>query len=144
MKLAGLNDRLDIKLQVASLIDVVFLLLVYFMVTASLIRREGDLSFVIPISDKRIMKEIPVEALIEIQSDGSVKLEGIQFSGEDRELPELIVEISGLRRVAATQGSEFHVNLLPSQDALHYRIIDVMDACAKADVDILGFSRKEM
>lgn len=139
MKLAGVNENLDIKLQMASLIDVVFLLLIYFMVTASLIRREGDLSFLIPISDQTVIKEVPVEALIEIQSDGSVRLEGMHFSGGDRNLPELVSQISGLRRIAASQESEFHVNLLPNQDALHFRIIDVMDACAKAGVERLGF-----
>ena len=140
MKLAGVNDNLNIKLQVASLIDVVFLLLVYFMVTASLIRREGDLSFLIPTPGEVLLKEVPVEALIEIHSDGSVRLEGMCFSGTDRELPELISQISGLRRIAASQGSDFHVNLLPSKDALHFRIIDVMDVCFKAGVENLGFS----
>lgn len=140
MKLAGVTDNLDIKLQVASLIDVVFLLLVYFMVTASLIRREGDISFLIPTPGEVILKDVPVEAFIEIHSDGSVRLDGMHFSRADRSLPELITQVSGLRRIAASQGSEFHVNLLPSEDALHERIIDVMDVCAKAGVENLGFS----
>ncbi len=37
-----------LELQIAPLIDVVFLLLIYFMVTASLIKKEADLSFMLP------------------------------------------------------------------------------------------------
>ena len=42
-----LDDMMNKKaeLQIAPLIDVVFLLLIYFMVTASLIKKEADLSF---------------------------------------------------------------------------------------------------
>ena len=35
-------------LEIASLIDMVFLLLIYFMVTASLVKSEGDLGIKLP------------------------------------------------------------------------------------------------
>ena len=139
MKLAGIAQSMDIKLQVSSLIDVVFLLLIYFMVTASLIKREGDLSFLIPAADFAVLEEVPLEALIEIQRNGAIQLEGIRFSAMDQNLPALVSQIAGLRLMAASQGAKFHVNLLPEPDARHRRIIDVMDACAKAGVETLGF-----
>ena len=45
-----LDDLMNKKaeLQIAPLIDVVFLLLIYFMVTASLVQQEADLSFMLP------------------------------------------------------------------------------------------------
>ena len=39
MNLLQHSDDIKLELQIAPLIDVVFLLLIYFMVTASLIRR---------------------------------------------------------------------------------------------------------
>ena len=39
-----------LELQIAPLIDVVFLLLIYFIMTAALIKKEGDISFMLPSS----------------------------------------------------------------------------------------------
>lgn len=141
MKLPGTYADLKLKLDVAALIDVVFLLLIYFMVTASLIRSEADMGFKLPAPDMPPMTDIPVEVIIEIQPDGRIELEGIQFSGSDAELKDLSGQIAGLKKIAAAQGSEFFINLLPHQEATHRRIIDVMDACSKAGVDSLVFSK---
>jgi len=131
-----------LELQIAPLIDVVFLLLIYFMVTAALIKKEGDISFILPanIATNDIV-DIPVEVLIEITSDGSVQVEGMRFSRDDRSLRELVSQLRGLQAIAQAQQSPFFVNILPNQDSLHFRIIDVMDACAAAGVKSLSFSK---
>ncbi len=131
-----------VELQIAPLIDVVFLLLIYFMVTASLIKKEGDISFIIPANIEAKEKvDLPIEALIEIDSDGTVVLEGMHFPPEDDMLNELASHLLGLKQVAASQHSPFFVNLLPHPDAIHKRVIDVMDACAAAKVKSLTFSK---
>ncbi|VGO22661.1 ExbD/TolR family protein [Pontiella sulfatireligans] len=131
-----------LELQIAPLIDVVFLLLIYFMVTASLIKKEGDISFMLPANvAQEDMIELPVEVLIEITNDGTVQMEGLRFSSEDRTLDSLVTQVAGLKQIAASQSSPFFVNLLPHQDAMHWRIIDVMDACAAAGVNSLTFSK---
>ena len=131
------------ELQIAPLIDVVFLLLIYFMVTASLIKKEGDISFVLPatVSDPNVKIDIPVEVVIEINEDSTIVLEGMRFAAEDSQLDDLANHIRGLKQVAASQKSPFFVNLLPHHNAVHRRIIDVMDACAAAKVDSLTFSK---
>lgn len=131
-----------LELQVAPLIDVVFLLLIYFMVTASLIKKEGDISFMLPANvEAQDVVDIPVEVLIEITADGTVEVEGMRFSREDHELDDLVIQLRGLQAIALSQHSPFFVNLLPNQDTLQRRIIDVMDACAAAGVNNLSFSK---
>jgi biopolymer transport protein ExbD len=131
-----------VELQIAPLIDVVFLLLIYFMVTASLIKKEADISFVLPASvPQDEMSDIPVEVIIEIDSDGTVILEGMQFAASDAMLNDMAEHIRDLKQVAASQNSPFFVNLLPHRDATHNRVVDVMDACAAAQVDSLTFSK---
>ena len=131
-----------IELQIAPLIDVVFLLLIYFMVTASLIKKEGDISFVLPANiPQEEVVNVPVEVLIEIAGDGTVEVEGMRFAGSDRELSDLVLQMQGLKQIAQSQKSLFSVNLLPDSEALHYRVIDVMDACAAAGVKNLTFSK---
>jgi biopolymer transport protein ExbD len=131
-----------LKLDMSSLIDVVFLLLIYFLVTASLIKKEADIGFMLPANVAvQDMQEIPVEVLIEITVDGTIQVEGMRFAEDDRELKDLVTQVSGLKEIAASQNSPFFVNVLPHEDALHRRIIDVMDACAAAGVNSLTFSK---
>ena len=47
----NLTEQLDdakLELQISPLIDVVFLLLIYFIVTAQIVRKEGDIPFMLP------------------------------------------------------------------------------------------------
>lgn len=141
----NLNENIEtvkLEMQIAPLIDVVFLLLIYFMVTASLVKKEGDISFILPANiAQNELVTVPIEVLIEIDADGIVRLEGMQFSQDDHLLNELVNQVSGLKQIAASQKSPFFVNLLPHRNALHKRIINVMDACAAAEVDSLTFSK---
>jgi len=135
-------EPVKLELQIAPLIDVVFLLLIYFMVTASLVKKEGDFSFILPANvSQQEMVTLPVEVLIEINSDGTVVLEGMQFPEEDVLLNDLVLQVRSLKQVAASQQSPFFVNLLPDPKARHKRIVNVMDACAAAEVDSLTFSK---
>jgi biopolymer transport protein ExbD len=135
----GKNDK-ALELQIAPLIDIVFLLLIYFMVTASLVKKEGDIAFILPaiMSDAPAVTT-PVEALIEIAEDGTVLYEGLAFPLTDRKLDELAGQMRSLKAMAASQQSPFFVSLVPDAEALHSRVIDVMDACGAAGVESLTF-----
>ena len=131
-----------LELQIAPLIDVVFLLLIYFMVTASLIKKEGDISFILPASvppTKQI--NIPVEALIFLDETGAVELDGLRFPPSDRILSELSIQVGGLKEIAEAQESPFSVTVTPHAGTLHDRVIDVMDACAAVGVKNLSFGK---
>ena len=137
-----ISGEQKVELQIAPLIDVVFLLLIYFMVTASLIKKEGDIAFVLPANiPAEEMNEMPVEILIEITGDGIVQVEGIRFAADDRMLDDLVTQLAGLKQIARSQSAPFAVNLIPNTETLHDRVIDVMDACAAAGVKNLSFSK---
>lgn len=142
MNLNRHTEEVKLDLQISPLIDVVFLLLIYFIVTTELIKKEGDVSFMLPAQAlPEVMITLPVEVVILIGADGTVEADGITFAPNDGELKELTKQIRGLQAVAESQRSTFFVNLLPHKDALHYRIIDVMDACSAAKVKNLSFSK---
>jgi biopolymer transport protein ExbD len=140
----NLTDKLEqvkLEMQIAPLIDVVFLLLIYFMVTASLVKKEGDITFILPATVPNAEPvTLPVEVRIEIEDNGVVALEGITFSADDILLNELVNQVQGLKQIAASQQSPFFVNLVPSRHTKHKRVIHVMDACAAAGVKSLTFS----
>ena len=139
MKLGrNINTKLDF--QVSPLIDVVFLLLIYFMVAASLIKKEAALSFSLPACWQHAPSH-PIEVQIAIAADGTIEAEGVCFPGNDRSLNTLVTQISGLKTLAASQRSLFFVNIMPHKETRHQRVIDVMDACAAAGVNHLAFSK---
>ena len=143
MNLQEQYDDAKLELNISSLIDVVFLLLIYFIVTARIVKKEGDIPFTLPADVPTVeMLDIPVEARIRINADDSVMLEGMTFAASDRKLDRLVNQIVGLRKMADAQKSPFFVTLDPTEDTKHARVIDVMDACAEAKVKNLTFAKK--
>lgn len=129
------------ELQITPLIDVVFLLLIYFMVTASLIRKEADLSFMLPAKvDTPDPITLPIEVLIEVSETGEVLINGMMFGRESNNLDDLIDQLISFREAADSSKSDLIVNILPDDKALHGRIVLVMDACAAAKVQNMSFS----
>jgi len=131
------------EMQIAPLIDCVFLLLIYFMVTASLIKKEADLGFILPAAvelDKPVT--LPIEVMIEVSDVGEIMIEGMVFGKEEENLDDLIGQLIELKASADSSGSDLMVNILPADSALHGRIIKVMDACAAANVENLSFSMR--
>lgn len=138
-----LDDLMNKKaeLQIAPLIDVVFLLLIYFMVTASMIKKEADLSFMLPpITDTSEPVAEPLEVLIEVSEIGEISINGIVYGQTGVNLDDLVATLITYREAAKASKSEFIVSILPSDKALHGRIIRVMDACAVAKVKNMSFS----
>jgi len=138
-----LKDMMNKKaeLQIAPLIDVVFLLLIYFMVTASLIKKEADLSFMLPAKvDVPDSLDLPIEVLIEVSELGDIIINGMVFGSDEQRLDDLIGQLLSLKEAADSSGSELIVNILPADKAIHGRIIRVMDACAAASVKNMSFS----
>ncbi|MDF7826021.1 biopolymer transporter ExbD [Pontiellaceae bacterium B12227] len=129
------------ELEIAPLIDVVFLLLIYFMVTASLIKKEADLSFMLPAKvDVPESLDLPIEVLIEVSELGDIIINGMIFGSEEANLDDLIGQLLSLKEAADSSGSELIVNIMPADKAVHGRIIRVMDACAAANVKNMSFS----
>lgn len=144
MNMVKNKGDLEIKvgIDIAPLIDCVFLMLIYFIMTASLVKKEADISFALPANVPQEQPvNLPVEVVIEIAADGTVQVEGMSYPVTDHMLNEMANNLLSLRQMALTQNSIFSVNLLPEGDALHERIIEVMDACAAAGVKNLTFSK---
>lgn len=130
-----------VELQIAPLIDVVFLLLIYFMVTTALVKKEADISFMLPAKveqDEPI--DLPIEVTIEIAPAGDVMIEGVLFPRSDRELLSLATRLVEFQAAADSSGSELIVNISPEDEVPHFRIVDVMNACAIANVKNTSFT----
>ncbi len=94
----------DPDIQVAPLIDMVFLLLVYFMASASLARPEADLGIRLPgMLSQAQSVELPDEQMIEVRASGHIALNGRDYDSPDStDLPPWCATASRPRRRATS------------------------------------------
>jgi biopolymer transport protein ExbD len=136
------RDQTLVEMQMGPMIDMVFLLLVFFMVTAKPIKQESDISLGLPgtVSPEESI-ELPDEQRIRIEDDGSIVLnDNVLGRPEDSDLGELVATLRRFKESADANKSEALVTLDAADQALHQRIVDVLNACARADITGVTFS----
>ncbi len=134
-----------------SMIDVVFLLLIYFMYLP--IQQEADIPFSLPADVKAQQPNavLPSEQIVEIAPDGNVFLnsapmdvDAIVAQGRDfKEFTELSSTLAKLRASASKSGVQTIVSIYPDADSPHQAAISVLDACAKAGITQVSFAEAD-
>ena len=136
------RDQQLVEMQMGPMIDMVFLLLVFFMVTAKPIKQESDISLGLPgtVSAEESV-DLPDEQRIRIEDDGSIVLNDSTF-GEpgDEKLDALVATLKRFKEAADANKSEALVTLDAADGTNHQRIVDVLNACARADITGVTFS----
>lgn len=133
------------QIQIAPMIDCVFLLLIYFMVSATLEKQEADLSFQLPGTVEQTEPvEMPDEQIIEIRDDGQVVVnEFVYDSPEAPRFLELASMLTRFKEASAANKVDAIVTISPSDLALQETIVKVMDACSMAGIDSVNFALGE-
>lgn len=124
-------------LDISSLIDVCFLLLIYFLVTSTIQPREQDLPMTMP-SSVGVPGDEVVRVLIGVKGDGSIVMnegaaeELLDTDGEDREIPKTKERLKMMNDLARSNGSEVFVQLVTEEGVRNQRFIDVLN-CLKGE-----------
>lgn len=140
---AVLKEMMEEKvgLQIAPLIDVVFLLLIYFMVTSTLKPTEADLGITLPgtlVQSKSVV--MPDEQIIEVTADGKVYLNAKDYGeGGSKQLHELTRTLMRYRDAALAAKTKALVTIQAEDNTFHERTIDVMNACKGAGIKHISF-----
>ena len=138
------KELLDEKsgLQIAPLIDVVFLLLIYFMVSARLKRPEADISLALPGSvSSSVELIIPDEQIIDDLEDGKIILNNYIFYKKDKsDLVELENILRRYNAASRQSNSEAMITISAQDNSVHERMIDVLNACASAGIKNISFN----
>ena len=129
----------DPKLDISALIDVSFLLLIFFLVATSIVRKEQDLSISHGISSEAIP---PSEVLrIDLNQEGEITLrsgqnvELVESGGSGSDLPnlrgrlQLVQDISSVGpvvQVSSEEGSQYQ------------RFIDILNCLAEVKIESVG------
>jgi biopolymer transport protein ExbD len=128
----------DIGFQIAPMVDVVFVLMLFFMASAGSQIVEKELNISLPSGAPAApgsTQKTPI--IIDISADGQVVGNNTTFgTTTDKAL------LSLRDWLKATQGfgGEDPVIIRPNSETKHERIIDVLNACAAAGIKNLTFS----
>ena len=128
---SGVGDG-EFGFQIAPMLDILFVLLLFFMVSAGAQKHEASLTTQLP--GKGSGGDVPFE--VQIAADGQVSVSGAPVDApDDHALPQLVERLGGVVAANATQP----VVVTPSRSTRHQRVVDVLNACAAANVKNLAF-----
>jgi len=128
------------KFDITAMIDVVFLLLIYFMFLP--IQQEADLGITLPAEAPPAKNlDLPSEHLVEIMPNGTVLLNRQPMGGVDsRELPRLRDTLARLKASSDRAGIKTVITIDADPDSPHQRSIDVLNALKEAGVTLVSFA----
>ncbi|MDP4624168.1 MAG: biopolymer transporter ExbD [Akkermansiaceae bacterium] len=144
-KKALLNVADEPSLDISSLIDVCFLLLIYFLATMTIVPRETDLALMLPgPGDSTNSPPIP-PLIIRVAADGAI-FAGIGV-GETpldagpggREVPLLMGQLELYASAARSAGDEPMVMLRVDGESQQQRVIDVLNALGEVKISSVTF-----
>lgn len=128
---------------ISSLIDVCFLLLIYFLVTATIMPREYDLDLQLPepgvsapVDDLVIRLNVEATGTVSMAQD-SGPVETLDTDGDSRHLPVLKERIHLMQMAAAPD--DLIVQIDVESDASHQRFIDVMNCLSEMEIAKVSF-----
>jgi len=136
-----LQDEDEPELDISSLIDVSFLLLIYFIVTSTLQKNETDLGIQLPSNIPSDNDEEMDPMLIKIDENGVVTLndttmmEGVSNDPEkDSQLPQLRVQLKEQKERMTMLGKKAMVVLAANDEGKTQRFVDVINALAEVEI----------
>jgi biopolymer transport protein ExbD len=136
------KDVQTVEMQMGPMIDMVFLLLVFFMVSAKPIKQESDINIGLPgtVAQEEAL-EIPDEQRIQIQPNGQVLLNDQPMdTPQSAELPALLGTLKRFKESADSNKTEALITIDADDAANHQRIVQVLNACAQAKITGVTFA----
>lgn len=133
------SDDGDIGFQIAPMVDVVFVLMLFFMASAGAQIVERELNINLPSGQSSTNSGTSITPIIiDIGPDGSISINSENYGNPgEKELTRLK---EWLKNAVETLGDKDPVIIRPNPDAKHERIVDVLNAAAYARIKNLTFS----
>lgn len=140
-------ESINLGFQIAPMIDVVFVIMLFFMVMAGAVQVEHELKTSLPgVSVAQPdAGDLPDEITIIVAEDGVVTMNDEEFDNvadkkRAKAMPDLTDALTRLRKDAEASGRKVLVTLQTEEQAKYERVIDVLNALAKARVENVTFT----
>lgn len=136
------SSAVNLGFQIAPMVDVVFVIMLFFMVLAGAVKVENAHNTKLPgtLAPTNTDTPMPDEIAIRIEDDGQVYLNDDPLDTPDnKSLPELANNLNQLRESSEASKSEVLVTIYANELAKYERIIDTLDALSRAKISNVTF-----
>ena len=125
----------NLEFQIAPMVDVIFILILFFMCSAGATRVENELSLKLP---GRLSQDQPLrmldEQIIEIEENGQIILNSQQL-----DTSALSATLQRYKAISDDSKSTTVITILTAKNTKYQRIIDVLNECAVAKIESVTF-----
>lgn len=131
--------------QIAPMIDVVFVIMLFFMVMAGEVKVEKELNCQLPGTvDTAKDAAFVEEQVIQITTTGEVSLnEDPVGKADDKILQELRNRLARVKKNCDAAKTPCQITIASESKTKHGRVMDVADACAEVGITSLSFNVTE-
>ena len=135
------SPEVHLGFQIAPMVDVVFVIMLFFMVLAGSVKVENAHNTKLPGTiTTESNTPMPDEIAIRIEDDGQVFLNDDPLDAPDnKSLPTLAASLNQLRESSEATKSEVLVTIYANEFAKYERIIDTLDALSRARIANVTF-----
>lgn len=140
-------DEGNPELDISSLIDVCFLLLIYFIVTSTIAPREQDLGMALPANSPPSSEQPKIDPMfIKVDANGAVfsgtgdAQQALDSDGSVREMPLLNQQLQLYSAAAKSAGNNPLVQVWVDPGTVQQRVIDVLNALAAVGISSVTFT----
>ncbi len=115
-----------------SMIDLLFILLIFFMTASMYAQFESELNVQVPVSSEAVsIEREPTEIIVNVTRDGKFVVNQVERSL--KEIEDMLLQIASVYRGE-------HIIIRGDQETPYRNIIAVLDACKKADIWNVSFA----
>lgn len=146
-KKSTVEPEADPELDISSLIDVCFLLLIYFIVTSTITPREQDLGMALPANSPPSSEQPKIDPMfIRVDASGAIfsgagdAQQALDSDASARDLPLLLSQLQLYSAAAKSAGNNPLVQIWVDPGATQQRVIDVLNALAAVEISSVTFT----
>lgn len=132
----------SLQFQIAPMVDIIFILILFFMVSAGSIKVENELSIKLPgtVQQTQTLQMLD-EQIVQILENGQIVLNDQPFdSPTDKDLPTLSVTLKRFKEMAETTKTPALLTIMSAPNAKYERVIDVLNVCTAAKISDVSFT----
>jgi len=130
------SGRRELQFNITPLIDIVFLLIIFFLVASHFVRSENSAAVDLPVVSDASAEEDPAHRLtVTVLEDGSFSVSGEAISQEA-----VLQRISSLRGVAAEQGLPPEVRIRADRHGRFQEVRGIIEHCARHGIHSIQFA----
>ena len=143
LDIPGLEEEGDPEYQVAPMVDVLLVLLLFFMATATteVINQTADLALPLADNSKAMEKNAGRQLEIAIERlNYRIKVDSEYFDTAEDIIPLIQQKRDAMDKLAGENAAPFRVLVRADKDAPFNKVTEIMQACAKAGVADVTFA----